>query len=191
MHATAADLKLENESQLTELLINDPLRILNSRFEHFYALVLGYLVNRLFDRELAEELTAQTFYKAATSIKQTNCNTRQIEVWLLRTATNLANTHYRRKQLHGLLLGRLANEKVSTTESDSENDDQQHERIRSIIKTLPPKYQSVVVLRYYQQMSFEQIAAIANCREETVRTRLSRAIKQIRRRLGLTESIKA
>ena len=102
----------------------------------------------------------------------------------------IVQTHYRRKKLHRLLLGRFANERKLAVESNSGSveDDRRIERIRSVIKILPARYQSVVVLRYYQQMSFEQIAAIVNCREDAVRTRLSRAIRQIRRRLGLTDN---
>ena len=42
----------------------NPATLLDTRFSAFYAMVHRYLLHRLFDRELAEELTAATFYKA-------------------------------------------------------------------------------------------------------------------------------
>lgn len=43
-----------------------PLELLVSDFDRFYAVVHRYLLHRVFDIELAEDLTAETFYRAAT-----------------------------------------------------------------------------------------------------------------------------
>ncbi len=165
---------------------NKALEVLASDFEQLHALVYRYLLHRFFDRELAEELTAQTFYKAAVYTSRMKGDIRQARVWLLRTATNLANTHYRRSRLRQLFLRQLARVTPSATEprpvSDS-LDGQRPARVRGALLALRPKYQTVVVLRYYAQMSFADIAEVLDCREDAVRARLSRAIKEMRHRL--------
>lgn len=82
------------------------LNLLVSNFDRFYILLHRYLLHRLFDAELAEELTAQTFYKAAAAAGRLPQDATHMQAWLLRAATNLANTHYRGKRLRQLLLGR-------------------------------------------------------------------------------------
>ena len=72
------------------------LEVLARDFEQLHALVYRYLLHRFFDPELAEELTAQTFYNAAVRISRRPGSVRQVRAWLLRAATNQANTHCRR-----------------------------------------------------------------------------------------------
>jgi RNA polymerase sigma-70 factor (ECF subfamily) len=163
--------------------------VLTAEFGRLYAVVYRYLLHRLFDPELAEELTAQTFYRAAANVDRIGGDVRPIRLWLLRTATNLANTHHRRRRLWQLALRRFAREKPLTTESESAPDSthgQRLARVRGVLLALRPKYQAVVVLRYYAQMSYADIAAILGCREDAVRARLSRAIKEMRARLGFS-----
>ena len=102
------------------------------------------------------------------------------------TATNLANTHHRRNRLRESLLRRIAGVRQTSTRREDPPDssgEQRLARVRGALLVLPPKLQTVVVLRYYSEMSFADIAAVVGCREGAVRTRLSRAIKEIRTRL--------
>jgi RNA polymerase sigma-70 factor, ECF subfamily len=165
----------------------DPVKLLDTRFEAFYATVHRYLLHRVFARELAEELTAETFYKAIGSAGRAPAEETQMQLWLLRIATNLANHHYRKTRLRRFLLLQWA---TSRTEActvapaqAADGTDPRSAEVRSILQAMPVKYQSVLVLRYFGRMSFEEIAAVLQCRETTVRTRLSRAIKRMRERL--------
>jgi len=170
------------------------LTLLVSEFEQLHALVYQYLLHRFFDPELAEELTAQTFCNAATSINRLRGDARQIRVWLLRTATNLANTHYRRNRLRASFLRRLAGARPPTSVTEAApgpSSDQRLARIRSVLLALRPKLQTVVVLRYYSKMSFADIATVVGCREGAVRARLSRAVEEMRTRLKVTSPDRA
>ena len=58
----------------------------------------------------------------------------------------------------------------------------------SVIKevmALPEKYRTVTLLRYYQELSLEEIAAILGMRRNSVSTRLMRAREMLRKRIGL------
>jgi RNA polymerase sigma-70 factor (ECF subfamily) len=165
----------------------DRLATLARDFEASYAVIHRYLLHRVFDPELADELAAETFCRAAASRHELPADAKDLRAWLLRVATNVANTRYRRERLRRLLLRPL--EKVDApaacrvTESAA-TEDERAVRARRALRSLTPKYQTVVVLRYYIEMSFDDIAAVLGCRPETVRTRLSRALKRLRERLG-------
>jgi RNA polymerase sigma-70 factor (ECF subfamily) len=185
MDNNVLEIELRQRPSADQAFGNDPAAILETRFDQLYAHVYGYLLNRVFDRELAEECAAETFYKAASSIHQVQAEVEAIRIWLLKISTNVLNTHYRKARLRRILLGNMVREtkaSFDTSAMDSAKDER-IDLIRSVIKKLSPKYQSVVVLRYYAQMSFEQIGEIIGCREKTARVRLSRALKEIRRRL--------
>ena len=98
MESASAVHSLPNQTPVSEPGEPDSTRLLTTCFERFYRTVYGYLVFRLFDRELAEELTAETFSQAATYIHDVTGDAQCIQAWLLRTAGNLATTHYRSRQ---------------------------------------------------------------------------------------------
>ncbi len=165
-----------------------PLDVLALHFEPFYRRVYAYLVHRLADPELAAELTAESFYRAAAQHGRLYGNERQIEAWLLRTATRLADSHYRRARLHRLLLGRFVRtrpEAVTEHPLAGGHTDPARTPVQEVLRKLPPKHQSVIVLRYYLEMSIDDMAVVLKCSPGTARTRLSRAIKEMRRRLGV------
>ncbi len=158
-------------------------------FERQYREVHRYLVHRVFDAELADELAAETFYKAATAEGLPTGEDR-LRAWLLRVATNLATTHYRKKRLHRLLLGVFAKGSAGSSTQGSSGDrgvDDRALRVRAAVAALRPKVQAVVVLRYYSRLSVEEISTVLGCRSAAVRARLSRGVKELRRRLGFDQ----
>jgi len=169
---------------------DERLGLLSSEFESLYSTVYNYLLHRLFDRELAEELTAETLYRAAANHIRIRADGRAIRVWLLRTATNLVNAHFRRLRLRRLFLGRFGRgcSLAEATESArASSDANRSARVRAAVRALRPKYQAVVVLRYFAQMPFAEISSIVGCRPDAVRARLSRAIRELRDRLRREE----
>lgn len=159
---------------------------LATEFDSLHALVYRYLLHRFFDPELAQELTAQTFYQAAVFVRSRGDKVTQLRHWLLRTATNLANTHLRKMRLRRFFLTRAATPWATSTDPHNASQLTDHARVarvRGAVLALRPKYQAAVVMRYYCQMSYADIAAAVGCREAAVRARLSRAIKEMRERL--------
>lgn len=57
-------------------------------------------------------------------------------------------------------------------------------RLWKLLQELPRQQRAAVVLRYYQDLEHEQIAAAMHCRPSTVRTHLARALTTLRGRLG-------
>jgi RNA polymerase sigma-70 factor (ECF subfamily) len=178
----------DSETQAGATAGGGPLGLLGAEFPRLYGKVHRYLLHRLFDPELAEELTAEVFYKAAASPGRVPGEPDRLLFWLLRIATNLGNSHQRRGRLRRLLLGRFAaqaNVEATIGPSRESVDGDDVSRLRSALLALRPKYQTVVVLRFYSRMSSREIAAVVGCNEAAVRARLSRAVKELRERLGL------
>ena len=163
------------------------LAMLAADFGRHYQIVHRYLVHRLFDRELAEELTAATFYQAVAAGRRFPAEPRHMQRWLQRTATNLANTHHRRRRRRMLLLRRFPYTAPKAARDGNETGRESRpdaDRVRAALMMLRPKYQAVVVLRFYSQLSIPDIAEVLGCRPSAVRTRLSRAMKAMRDQLG-------
>jgi RNA polymerase sigma-70 factor (ECF subfamily) len=66
----------------------------------------------------------------------------------------------------------------------AENDFLLDRRLRRAVASLPPKSRIVVVLRYQEDLEPEEIARVLGWRLNTVKSRLSRALKLLKSKLG-------
>ena len=62
--------------------------------------------------------------------------------------------------------------------------EEQEERVQQVVAQLPEEQRIVVVLRYTDGLSYEEIADLLGCRRGTVASRLNRAHKALERRLS-------
>ena len=143
--------------------------------------------------EDALDLTQETFISAYRHIDKFRQES-NVYTWLYRIAINLCKKHYNRKKKQDSVftssLGdpetvqhveRRASEYRSATES-LELDEEQS-MIRREIACLPKKHRAVIILKYMQDLSYEEVADVLGCGVGTVKSRLSRAKEKLKQRL--------
>lgn len=133
----------------------------------------------------AEDLTIEAFAKAFRSLHKFNPHY-TFSTWLFRIATNNTIDHIRKKRVYTLS---ISSAYVDDDGSDvgidlrDNNRDPQEEAIRSqkieimqlIVTKLPPRYQHLVKLRYFQEFSYDEIAKELDIPLGTVKAQLHRA----------------
>jgi RNA polymerase sigma-70 factor (sigma-E family) len=146
------------------------------------ALRLAYLLTG--DRELAEDLAQEAFVRIArrlTGLRDAGA----VRWYLRRTVVNLAHSHLRRRRVErahmpvlvsSVALARTGTADVETTQA-----------VRDAIARLSPRQRAVVVLRYYQDLTDQQIASVLNCPVGSVKSALHRATAILRQHLGQEE----
>ena len=133
--------------------IMDSPTLLETHFDEFFLAVRRCLLRRVLDPELADELTAETFFRAARRVDQLPAEPQRIQMWLFRIATNVAISFFRKSSTTRAMLHRFSARSLAaaTRRCDSAGDDEQA-CLRGLIRKLPPNYQSVVVLRYFARL---------------------------------------
>jgi RNA polymerase sigma-70 factor (ECF subfamily) len=58
------------------------------------------------------------------------------------------------------------------------------EKVRALIQQMPPDYREIILLREYEEMSYEEMAEVLGITLEAVRSRLARARAWLRMRLA-------
>ena len=101
------------------------------------------------------------------------------QAWVYRTARNWATSRFRRRSRDQ----RYAH-KVGRPESTS--DAMPDPQLTKALETLPVDQRNVLVLRYYLDWSVESIAAALDVSPGTVKSRTSRALAELKRKLGET-----
>jgi len=112
--------------------------------------------------------------------------------WLMKVVYNHCIDVLRRRKVLNRLLPKIyqritANPDPTPDEAAVETDER--EEVRRAVALLPEQDRAVVVLRYYQQMSYAEISKIMDIPEATVGTRLHRAREKIRRVLAKNEGV--
>ena len=64
------------------------------------------------------------------------------------------------------------------------SDDQESVRLRAAIAQLPPKQKLVLELRVFDDLSFKEVAELAECSENTAKVNFHYAVKKLRDILG-------
>lgn len=151
---------------------------ISTLYERFVTRIYRYIRYRVPDDE-AEDLTADVFVAMVKQIKHYQATTVPFEAWLFQIASNLIASFYRQhyRTSHVELTEQLAETEDSAEETLL--DEQELERVRELIQTLPDEQQQVLVLRFVERMSHEEVAQILNKKASTVKSIQHRALKHL------------
>ncbi len=133
----------------------------------------------------AEDLTIESFAKAFKSLHRFKKDF-TFSTWLFRIATNNTIDHIRKKKLNTLSISNSFtddNGEGVSIDVEDENLNPQEEAIKTqkeeliqvFVDKLPPKYQKLVRLRYFNELSYEEIAKEIEAPLGTVKAQLHRA----------------
>ncbi|KGT37886.1 RNA polymerase sigma factor SigW [Heyndrickxia coagulans P38] len=144
-------------------------------------------------RTEAEDLAQETFIRAYIHIKSFK-QERKFSSWLYRIATNLCIDRIRKKKpdfyLDAEISGTEGLTLYSTVPAEEKLPDMQvetlemQEMIRREILKLPEKYRIIIVLKYIEELSLNEISEMLDIPLGTVKTRIHRGREALRKQLG-------
>ena len=176
------DSKAADNDQLATKAHNDPAAFVRLYRRHYDA-VFRYCVHRLFERQAAEDVTSQVFLKVVENLGRFQGTEQQFSNWLYRIATNAVNDHLRKAVRRKALL-RVACEQANSQHTDcKDTSDVKLAVVRKAVLSLKPRYQTIITLRFFENMKLAEIADVLTCSQGTVRSQLARALARLRRKL--------
>jgi RNA polymerase sigma-70 factor (ECF subfamily) len=142
-----------------------------------------YWVVRRFlnDHDDADDVVQDVFVKASTALKEFRGDS-SLFTWLYRIAVNLSLNALRRKRIGDFF--RL--EDIEHLEESSEHEpdkvveaSEQRTLIEEAVRLLPPKQRTVFVLRYYEELAYEEIAGILDTSVGGLKANFFHAVKKV------------
>ena len=158
--------------------------------------VLGYLMRMTGSREQAEDFFQETFKRVHEKADTFRGN--RFKPWLFTIATHVAIDGFRsRSRLRvvslnqkldcadeeGEELGAVAVADNSYEPSQEAIMAERKEQVRQAVELLPTKQRVTLVLAYFQQLSYPEVAQVLGCSIGTVKTQMFRALKTLSQRL--------
>ncbi len=133
------------------------------------------------DHQDADDIVQQVLWKAYEGLKQFRSDS-NVFTWLYRITVNTSLNAVRKKKLREFLhFDELFESESPESERPDEVMEQEEDRslIQQAVAGLPEKQQSVFVLRYYEQLSYEEISAILKTSVGGLKANYFHALKKI------------
>ena len=181
-----AELHAQNLAIAKGLKRNDP-EILDQLIELYQHRLLRYLLFLTGKREVAEDLFQETWMRVLVRGAQYNGKAR-FDTWLFTIARNLVIDLSRKRQMASLdemseagederpfevaIDGPSPFEQFATREDRAE--------VQEVLLKLEPNYREVLVLRFHEELSLEEIATVTRAPLSTVKSRLYRGLAALR-----------
>jgi RNA polymerase sigma-70 factor (sigma-E family) len=152
-------------------------------FEEFVSSWLGALVRYAtvvtWDPHLAEDITQNVLVRAQARWRRIS-RMDAPELYVKRMVVNEFLSWRRRRAARLVPLSRDSLDLVVAPMPDPTGARDERDALMRLIAALPPRQRAVIALRFYEDLSVEQIAELLQCRTVTVRTHLSRALATLR-----------
>ncbi len=152
--------------------------------------IFGYIIKVVEDEELANELFQETFLKIISKIQNHQyTETGRLQWWMLRVAHNVVIDYYRDQKKIFVVDAPKEND-LSAVKSDElvdvnrENELTNQRTLKQLVllmNALPAPQREVVYMRYFQDMSFKEIAEEVGCSINTSLGRMHYALINMRK----------
>ena len=182
-------LALLSDDKLVHSYANGNNEAFDELLRRYQGRLLNYIIQLVGNRQLAEDVFQETFVKAIVTIRQGNyTESGKFGAWLSRIARNLVIDHFRQEKSEPTVSADNADvdilnrkELSDVTIEDDLVDLQIRDDVRRIIRELPHAQRQVLVMRYYRNLSFKEIAEKTDVSINTALGRMRYAILTMRR----------
>ena len=178
---------MHSEQHIVEKAKKDP-KVFGQLYDVYYPKIFGYIFRVTGDYSTSCDITSETFLKAWLKINSFTWQGVSISSWFFKIATNELNQYFRKKKYIPYTLIDLSvtdlnssdkqiNFKNALTKIELEDE---FRNVHQKLKMLSPKYQKVLALRYFEEMSIKEISEIMDKKEGTVKSLLSRGLTKLK-----------
>jgi RNA polymerase sigma-70 factor, ECF subfamily len=150
----------------------------------YQSAVYNMAYRMLGDSSEAEDAAQEVFVRAWNQLRTFQTD-RRFSTWLLSIASHYSIDLLRRRKPQAPLDGVALYVQSDEPEPDElVLKQEQREMVRELVASLPDKYRSVTLLRYYGDMSYDEIARATGLTESAVKTQLHRARRMLAEKLA-------
>ena len=182
----------DSDRNLVDAYLDGDMEAFETLVRRYGPTVLGYLTKMTHHSDQAEDLFQETFQKVHENAA--SFRGESLRPWLLTIAAHTAISRSHREKKHATLsLSRVGDcgdgqhccpieAQVSSGTPEPIDQlvlDEQRQKVRDALGTLPERQRTALILNYYHQLSCKQISEILNCSIGTVKTHLFRALKKM------------
>ncbi len=172
---------LDRELELVEEAKTD-LEAFQEIYDHYFSQIYAFCLNRVLNEEVAKDITSQVFYEAVKGVKFFNTIKRvRFASWLYKVTNNKIVDHYRRNKKEIIVeIQELEIEEERSPDQEIKEEYLQRQ-IAFVLDSINPRYQKILSLKFYSDLSNPEISEILNVKISQVAVLLHRSLKAFRK----------
>jgi RNA polymerase sigma-70 factor (ECF subfamily) len=170
---------LPDERELIERARNGDKAAVGRLYEAYVQPIFEYIDYRVGSATIAEDLTADVFLRMVRALPAYHFTGAPFGAWLVRIAANRITDFYREKRVavSDSILENYRSDEPDPYEQVTKTAERSH--VRKAMQTLPEDYQTVLILRFTQELPHTEVASIMGKSIEAVRILQHRALKSL------------
>jgi RNA polymerase sigma-70 factor (ECF subfamily) len=143
-------------------------------YHRFSSGLFNYLARLIGDWHYAEDILVETFTKLANSNLEEKGS---LKAWIYRVTTNACYRSFREKR--GEVC--FSEERFQKNYNDPGPDLIREMKMQKLLSKLPDYQRAVLVLKFYEEMTYQEIANILCCPLGTVKSRIYEGLRKLRK----------
>lgn len=168
----------QSESKIIKNLNQGELNVFAEVYDLYIGQIYGYLFNRVQNKQTAEDLTSEVFFKALRAFDKFDPSRASVKTWLYQIARNHLIDYYRTRKIVEDI------QEADLVTPNSEMDVQLEnvlnlEKLKTWLLSLPEESRELVTLRIWDELTYKEIAEITGRNEGALKVAFSRIIKQL------------
>jgi RNA polymerase sigma-70 factor (ECF subfamily) len=182
---------VQTDHELLQRYINGDENALPILLQKHQRKIFSFILMRVRNRILAEDIFQDTFYKVIDSLRVGKYNEEgKFLPWVMMIANNLCMDHFRKNKRMPVIVdsdGKDVLNMIHFAEESKEDmviREQTVKQIKDLIELLPAEQKEVLILRHYADLSFKEIAEMTGTNINTALGRMRYALLNLRKMIG-------
>jgi RNA polymerase sigma factor (sigma-70 family) len=169
-------IKLAADEDLMLEVRNGTGETLGVLFERYEAPLYNFYAKLTGDRVLSEDLVQEVFLRIL-KYRQSYQPGTPFRAWIYQIARNARVDHYRKVRKHISFEPEMA---PPVLPKDEAQENQEAELLHKALMQMPEEKREILLLSRFQELKYDEIAELLGCELGTVKTRIHRAIQELR-----------
>lgn len=151
-------------------------------YNAYYKQIFRFIYKRIGDKELTADLTQQVFLSALTNLGKYQFRGAPFASWLYRIASNLCMDHFRKsKRVRYVVIEETSLNNLVDELTSNQTVDEWHARLPHILEQLTAQELQLIELRFFDLLSFKEVAEILEITESNAKVRTYRILDKMKK----------
>lgn len=152
-------------------------------YERYHEGIYLFIYKRTMKEQLSADLTAQVFLKALENIGSYTFKGVPFSAWLFRIASNEVAQHYRMVKKQRVVSIDTNGVNLIAAEMEEIDSADYRAALVHVLNELKPEDLQLIELRFFEQMSFKEIATVLNITESNAKVRRHRIVERMKKKM--------
>jgi len=182
---------VQSDNELLQRYVNGDENALALLLKKHQRKIFSFIMMRVKDRALAEDIFQDTFFKVIDSLKSGKYNEEgKFLPWVMMISNNLCMDHFRRNKRMPVIVDSDGKDILNVlrfaeeSREDKVMREQTVKQIKDMVELLPADQKEVLILRHYADLSFKEIAEMTGTNINTALGRMRYALLNLRKMIG-------